>query len=298
MRRRSQTIEADSYEEFLRLSQVPIIGCRHRARKAAPESFLLSQTLLRRSSHLPQKLANIRKKSKEFNKMASSMANHWDDIDFDSQTTSTATISTKSIISAHQGPMDTEFQAGEVEDQMRAEQSVNQVKVMVIGAKGVGRHTFVNTLFGSNGGEQDHSIRTTLDLVVKKNETENSVNIFKFWIKDASSQEFEHLVNAYYKTIELYIFIYQTDDRKSFECLGQAIKKAQDQAKGGRFIGLLIGGASNVLNGFQREVQYQEGEELREKFGLCNFLEMNFVHGEDQAGLLRALTRHGLNICN
>ena len=296
-RQRSQTIEAQSYEEFLQLSQIPIIGCRHRARKGISESFL-SQTLLRRSSHLSQKLLNIRKKSREFVKAAPVTTSYWDDMDFDSQTTIKAISNdNKNITSAHYGSMDAESQASDCEEQMTAEQSVNQVKIMVVGAKGVGRHTFVNNLFESNG-EEEHSIRTTLDLVVKKREGENAMNIFKFWIKDASSQDFEHLVKAYYKTVGLYIFLYQVDDRRSFECLDQAIRKAQEEVKGRRFVGLLVGGVKNILSGCNREVHHQEGEELRNKYGLSNFLELNFVHGEDQERLLRALTSHELTFWN
>lgn len=98
------------------------------------------------------------------------------------------------------------------------------------------------------------------DLIVKsENVMENERYIYKFWIQNLSNEIYEkiidgtpfflligHLFNiiiflVYYKTMNMFIFVYNVSDRSSFEKIEENYEHIKSLAKNGNLNFLLIG---------------------------------------------------------
>jgi len=282
-RRRSETISAENFDEYLRLSQLPTSTSRARARHSLPEPILLSQVFIQNALNTPLETCKSSKNHKEKAKAAASTS-YWDDIDFNNDETATTATTTCSSISIHKGSMEEE----EFDDLEIPETQVNQAKVMVVGAKHTGRHQLVNSFFGLSAKE-GNEIGTSLDLIVNKITNGNTSNLYKFWVKDALCQKFKHLFRVYYKSVSLFVFVYQVGDKASFECLSQAIEEVKKEV-GPEFKGVLIGGTPSNMD--SRQVSSEEAEELRAKYGLSVSCELDFTYNKEYQDHLQALLRH------
>ena len=295
-RARSETIEAANFSELLKLSQIPKAASRSRARKSLPAGCLYPQSSSHKSCVISENPYPIQKKSKEVSKPSSTTAEYWDDMDFNSQEakseTSTATAS-RSNISVHKSSLESENDAHSASDDDENEPKVDQQQMMIIGAKGSGRHMLVDGLLNVKTEEsQKHGIRTSFDLIVKKEQSKDqeSVNLYKFWIKDAERHGFDYLFKTYYKSVGIYVFVYQVADRNSFQCLDRAISQAKQERNGEKFIGVLIGGKKGNEDDSERVVTREEGEALKEKYGLLKFSEQDFESEEEKISLVDIMT--------
>lgn len=282
-RRRSETISAENFDEYLRLSQLPTSTSRNRARHSLPEPFLLSQAFIQNALNIPLETSKSSKNNKEKAKTATSTS-YWDDIDFNNDEIATPATTTCSSISIHKGSMEED----EFDDLETHEAQVSPAKVMVVGAKNTGRHQLVNSFFGLPA-QEGYEIATSLDLIVNKIANGNTSNLYKFWIKDALCQKFKHLFRVYHKSVSLFVFVYQVNNKASFECLSQAIEEIQKEI-GPDFKGILIGGSPS--NQESREVSLEEAEELRVKYGLSVSCEMDFIYNKEYQDHLQALLKH------
>ncbi len=282
-RRRSETISAENFDEYLRLSQLPTSTSRNRARHSLPEPFLLSQAFIQNALKIPLETSKSSKNNKEKAKNATSTS-YWDDIDFNNDEIATPATTTCSSISIHKGSMEED----EFDDLETHEAQVSPAKVMVVGAKNTGRHQLVNSFFGLPA-QEGYEIATSLDLIVNKIANGNTSNLYKFWIKDALCQKFKHLFRVYHKSVSLFVFVYQANNKASFECLSQAIEEIQKEI-GPDFKGILIGGSPS--NQESREVSLEEAEELRVKYELSVSCEMDFIYNKEYQDHLQALLKH------
>jgi len=278
MRRgRSNTIEAGSYEEFLRIS----FGEEPQSSKHQHVKPPLHQT------EINQYISEFENKDVQHQNIGSNLkkiGTYWEDIDFQAGSSPDG----KSFCED-----DTTFYSqrsksdeNPTTDLMKGKEDIvntKHKKVMVIGGKQTGRHTLIDSLFEKNS-KDDLKMRNCLDLMIKKHQKNEEKNVFKFWIKDAEMHNFDQLIKIHYKAIKFYIFIYKTTDRKSFECLETAIEKARAEVPAENFFGILVGNARHSQSFFanlfgpkkkKREVNSEEGEKLRQKYGLSRFIEAN-----------------------
>jgi len=284
-RRRSETISAESYDEFLRLSQLPTSTSRTRARNSLPEPFLLSQKFIQDALNIPMKTS---KTPKAKPKAATSSSSYWDDIDFFADDISTPATTTCSTISNHKGSME-EDEFDELETTVEAQ--VNHAKIMVVGAKDTGRHKLVNSFFGLPD-QKGNEIAPSLDLIVNKLTTDKTSNHYKFWIKDALCQKFKHLFKVYHKSVSLFVFVYQVNNKNSFECLAQSIEQIQKEVGSEQFKGILIGGSPSSIDEDSRQVSTEEAEQLKVQYGLSASCEIDFTHNKEYQERLQALLKN------
>jgi len=264
-RKRSTTIEANSYEEFLQLSGVP-------DNNSTPPPEL--PTPLYPETQSESQPVNTYKEV--FKPQIQRRGSYWDDVEL-------APSSSPDGRSFCED--DTTFCSSRSKSEdlilVKGTLPVKHRKVMVVGGKQTGRHTLIDSLFEKNKKENS-KMRSALDLMIKKHEKDDHVNVFKFWIKDADCQEFEQLFRVHYKNIKTFVFIYKTTDRKTFEGLQAAIEKARAEVPAEHFSGILIGNIRHQPSFFanlfglkkrKREVSVEEGQGLCKKYGLSAFVE-------------------------
>jgi len=270
-RRRSNTIEAESYDEFLRISF---------GRESQPQELVKPYT--HETGTLEYESENSQNQAPNANTRRN--GNYWEDVDYQvgSFADGKSFCENDSTFYSQRSKSDENPALNLLKSQ---EENINtkHKKIMVIGGKQTGRHTLIDSLFEKNG-KDNLKPRNCLDLMIKKHQRNEEQNVFKFWIKDAEMHNFDQIIKIHYKAIKFYIFIYKTTDRKSFECLETAIEKARAEVPAANFFGILVGNARHSQSFFanlfgpkkkKREVNSEEGEKLRQKYGLSHFIEAN-----------------------
>lgn len=278
MRKRSQTIQADTYEEYLELSIAHSIQIdNHNA--TTPQSPYcyyaypperndrqFSPTLMENDedcflgSHEPENFTYCETKGEYCDELRTPST---ENTDSDSRI-----LSYGSMTDGENWPM----VSSELKSLVNVERT-RMYKAMIVGQAGVGRHRLLNAGFGNT--HEEGKLRNTFDLVIKHQNQGGCANTYKFWLRDPSDEKIEPLIKVYYKSINLYIFIYRIDDRKSFECLDKAIGKVRKEVSGENFKGLLIANCSNG-RAEERKVSHEEGVELKQKYKLSQFLETKY----------------------
>lgn len=149
--------------------------------------------------------------------------------------------------------------------------SIQIFKSMIIGAKGVGKHTLVHSMF-EDSHENTYAPKHGFDFVCKGLPDEKKK--FKFWIKDSCSESkgFEELYNFYYKTVSTFIFIYDAGDKSSLQSLEKSIKSVQEVIPKENFFGILV---ANSKTSSQDPVDIKEAVNFKEKYGFAYFVETN-----------------------
>jgi len=272
-RQRSDTIEADSFEEYVALSKIAI---QQRQKENQPDTSPANEIL-----NMSTNIIQTPKITKPKVKLASPYLNYWKDMDYnclddnnsEGQTPSTAAGSHSSLYK--QSTDDKDF-----EEMVSPEIKINQIQVMIVGAPQSGRHIFLNSSFES-APEKEVKMPLSMDLVIRHKNNNKTLDLFKLWILDACTKEFAYLFKIYYKSISKYIFIYQVNKRSSFECLHNIIQEIKTNANPKDFTGYLIGGKPINLAEHERQVSFQEGEDLQKAFGLSGFVEKDFVFNQD-----------------
>lgn len=277
-RKRSTTIEANSYEEFMQLSCVndndPI---------RSPELSDPSQSTPFYPESQPEPESQSSNPNKQANKpQIQRSQSYWDDVELQVSTSpdGRSFCEDDSTFCSMRSRSEDDKRLALMGGKLEAV-TMKYRKVMVIGGKQTGRHTLIDSLFEKNSKENS-KMRSALDLMIKKHQKDEEVNVFKFWIKDADCHDFEQLFRVHYKNIKVFVFIYKTTDRKSFECLQAAIEKARAEVPPEHFSGILIGNIRHQPSFFanlfglkkrKREVSVEEGEEMSKRYGLTGFVE-------------------------
>ena len=298
-RKRSNTIEAHTVEDYVRMSVEDSLRPSCRQFSGLSSSFCSSLPNDNVNNFAAKNFRPNSRETKSVVDKGDTNANYWDDVDLQVEPFSeeksfcdddTAVYSNKSRFEDDMLNMIKEKSNSEC-------MTVKQIKVMVIGTKDTGRHTLIDSMFEKKNIEQ-FKMRNALDLMIKRQTKKDRMEIFKFWIKDANQNNFDQLIKVHYKTIKLYIFIYKTTDQKSFDCLQAAIEQAKAEVPPENFVGILIGHIRHP-QGFianlmspkkkKREVDFAKGEELKKKYSLAKFFETNLSSNNLKKELLEFL---------
>jgi hypothetical protein len=134
-------------------------------------------------------------------------------------------------------------------------------KSMIIGIKGVGKHTFIDTLFNKDQNENIVA-KQSFNFLSKTVETTEMIKRYKFWIKDTLKKDdkLSHLFNLYYKNVSTFIMIFNPNDKGSLESIEEELKLIFRTVSKEEFNGILV---SNSKRGLVSNQQISE-EELRQ----------------------------------
>jgi len=273
-RQRSETIEADTFEEYVALSK-QAFNKQHQ-KEIPPDSHSLIENL-----NMPTNISPTLKFPKPKVKLASPYQNYWKDMDYNCQDDNTSEGQTPSTAAgSHTSLYKVSTDDKDFEEMLSPEVRINQIQVMIVGAKQSGRHIFLNNAFEPST-EKEVKMPLSMDLVIRHKNHKKNLDLFKLWILDACNKEFEYLFRIYYRSITKYVFIYQVNNRSTFECLYNTIQEIKNNTVSKDFTAYLIGGKPLTLNETDREVSFQEGENLQKTFGLTGFVEKDFVFDQD-----------------
>jgi len=162
-------------------------------------------------------------------------------------------------------------------------------KLMVIGQKGSGKHFIVNSAFHSEDSQDTLSIQQTMDFILKT-EAEGSLETkYHFWIRSLNEHKFDTLIKVYYKIISVFVFVYSTSDRSSFEALDEAIESVRREVPRDKFVGVLL---ANTNENETQVVSHGEGIALKEKFNLELFMDSSEGEGNVKEKLLEVLNKN------
>jgi len=161
-------------------------------------------------------------------------------------------------------------------------------KIMVIGQRGAGKHFLVNSAFHSEDNQNSFSVTQTMDFMLKTEADDLLERKYHFWIRELNEHKFDALVKVYYKIISVFVFVYSTSDRNSFEALNEAIESVSKEVPKEKFVGVLLANSSEN-NGEHHEVSHAEGIALKEKHNLAFFLDSNEGEAIIKQQLLQAL---------
>jgi len=163
-------------------------------------------------------------------------------------------------------------------------------KIMVIGQKGSGKHFIVNSAFHSEDSQNSLSIQQTMDFMLKT-EAEGSLETkYHFWIRSLNEHKFDTLIKVYYKIISVFVFVYSTADRSSFEALDEAIESVRKEVSREKFVGVLL--ANTNENEMAQVVSHADGLALKEKFNLEFFMDSSEGEGNVREKLLEVLNKN------
>jgi len=283
MRKRSQTIQADTYDEYLEMSiaQAPDLS-----QKVLKNDFALLESPY---CEPPEFMKSQQRSNSNIHNVSLSEEDlkvtyfYFDDNqnDVHDENTSFSTRGSSRNLSGTSGSLESDFFSPCLSPTLSLDlktQASRVYKAMIVGLTGTGRHSLVNKVFQDKKHDQGKKIRNPFDLVIKNQEKDDVSNTFKFWLRDPSDEKIEPLINVYYKSIDCYIFIYKTDNLHSFECLDRAVAKIKKAVLPGKFRGLLIGNTSNQ-NSSQRKVSFEDGLNFKNKYSLSEFVE---IHSSSQ----------------
>jgi GTPase SAR1 family protein len=160
-------------------------------------------------------------------------------------------------------------------------------KYMLIGGLHVGKHALINSQFPDSSDLDSTPLMTRLDLLIRKTETPTVKTSFEFWIKELFNDSYERLIELYYKKCSVFVFVYDLTSYESFEKLEKEITKIRDCVGAEKFVGVLIATRSDEID--KRTVKYEEGLDLKAKYGLSHFSETNMFIEKETQQLLKKL---------
>jgi len=155
----------------------------------------------------------------------------------------------------------------------RIEKIEKSYKVMVIGGRNTGKHSLINALFAQTGEDSDvlESNKNCFDLMIKHKEDFLSKKTYQFWIREVPDNRYTPLIQIYYKSVQMFVFVYSIDDRNSFVQVKEAIQEILKEVPKIKFCGILIANKNDQA----REIAYEEGLKLKTEYSLSWFVETN-----------------------
>lgn len=146
------------------------------------------------------------------------------------------------------------------------------IETMVIGPKGVGKHTLVHSMFSDETTKDGYDNRHGFDFVSKQAEDLDTIKKYKFWIKDIAEEPSykDQIYDAYYKKVKSFIFVFNKDDENGLKKLEETIKKIAQLTKKNGFVGVLI---ANNREGKPEKISFREALAFKEKFNLKYFID-------------------------
>jgi len=161
------------------------------------------------------------------------------------------------------------------------------LKIMMVGGRNTGKHSLLNSLFGESktGDEVLEDSQNCFDLIIKRKEDIISFKKYHFWIQELEDNRYDTYIKLYYHTVQLFIFVYSVDDHKSFEQVDESIASIIKEAPKKKFCGILIANKNDKV----REVDYDEGFNLKQKYGLSWFIETNIYIESQTPQIIRKI---------
>ena len=132
----------------------------------------------------------------------------------------------------------------------------DEIKIILIGEKGVGKTNLINIAIGENFNENEKSTAaSTLSLKnIKLNNKEYNLDLW-----DTIGQEqYRQLTKLFFNNSKIVIFVYDITNKESFEALSDWKKDVEDQL-GNDYIKGVVGNKSDLY--LKEEVKAEEGEE-------------------------------------
>jgi len=214
---------------------------------------------------------------------ASRNDNLWDDFEFVAEDR----LKRKS---SSRNSLETDTTENPDENQLEINKTLITKKIMVIGQRGSGKHYLVNSAFHSEDNQSSLSVTQTMDFMLKTEADEVLETKYHFWIRELNEHKFDDLVKVYYKIISVFVFVYSTNDRNSFEALNEAIESVKKEIPNEKFVGVLLANSSeNNKEGC--EVSHAEGIALKEQHNLAFFLDSNEGEAIIKSQLLHVLNK-------
>jgi len=259
MRKRSNTIYAQTLEDFHAIADNP-----------NDESLLVNiPSTSKRASSLSSVCSieeGEQEKGSEF----------WDDFEY----TCSPTLTSRLSLQKKRSTILSRLSMNEPKEEAPVDQSKSLVvkKVMVIGQRGSGKHFLINSAFHSDDNPDALAIQQTMDLILKTEEEADGhlETKYQFWIRTLDEHRFDSLIKVYYKIVSVFVFVYSTADRSSFEALDEAIENVIKEVPREKFVGVLIANTNESKpENKEVEVSSAEGLALKQKYNLKLFMDSN-----------------------
>jgi len=297
MRRRSNTIYAESLDQYLNSAKVSTsYGCSplHISKKRqAPikkpkeEDYdpfgcdLFSSSDDSTAKKTPVKAKHPIKKKVSNPRGESSL--EWSDFDFNTEgkhidgenppRTSSMTLSDNTAA---------ETDASDDDDEGFVQGLENSIlrRIMVVGLEDIGKRLLINNVFDCGENLADHKENPrVLDLLTKTEEDlEYKVPVrYQFWVRNLKEEEamnrrFEDQIKVYYKNVSLFIFVYKVSDKSSFDAVEKAVELMSRDIQPEKFMAVLVG-VDDLKQ--ERKISYFDGISLQEKYPFTFFIETN-----------------------
>jgi GTPase SAR1 family protein len=272
MRKRSNTVYASSLDELIsKLSNNPVEKGRGSPKRNSSADKKGIQTK-------PSKISTgVFKENRALKTGEPTEDNSWADFDFHNNDLSPV---------IRKSPFHSNAEIEECASPQSRKKLVTK-KIMVIGSRGAGKHHTINSAFQSQDGKDLVPLQQTMDFILKTEEQGTIETKYHFWIRELNDHKFDSVINVYYRTISMFIFMYSITDRNSFEALEEAIEAVRKEVPSEKFVGVLIANKGDGRK--SREVSHAEEISLKEKFNLAHFIDTSSDEGMLRENLVEAL---------
>jgi len=144
-------------------------------------------------------------------------------------------------------------------------------RVMVIGPRAVGKRSFVNGLFSSNGGSVK-SQKQPFDLIVKTVTDGIHNKRYNFWLQESEGlrKNYHSIYNVYYETCSVIFLVYNSEEENSMNFIERELDSLKEiNAKKNKNIVVL----DTNIN--PKDSDYLQLEELKSRYGFRMSLELS-----------------------
>jgi len=262
MRRRSNTILADSVEEYVEKASKEQMELPHKPPLQEPKKSPQKRPVPSRRRRFGKALSLLMDAIPEVEDFA--------DYDSDNETESDATSSSQNRSPATFPLLFATESSTSVEESSTSYSEVSQVhKIMVTGAHETGRHTLIETLFGRDLTQSTTDSESINSITRSRKLSETAQEDFTFWIRNPLEQE-DH-INV--RSIQKHIFVYNITESSTFLWLDTIIADTIKKVGKENFEGFLVGTFSDQET--EREISFEDGLKLKKKYNLKEFTETN-----------------------
>jgi len=144
------------------------------------------------------------------------------------------------------------------------------LRCVVLGSENTGKHTLIS----SNTLEEpvEHS-KTGADFIAKKTVTFKTTKKYHFWVRTLGDNSVtkEAVWKTYYKWANAFVFVYDINNKESFEALQKAVESVLEVVPRDKFFGVLVGNKNELHT--QRAVSYDEAVDFKLRYSFSHFIE-------------------------
>jgi small GTP-binding protein len=144
----------------------------------------------------------------------------------------------------------------------------SQYKIIILGESGIGKTSFITRIIGNDF--QEEQISTIGIDFFMLNKIDNNGNKIALKLYDTSGQEaYKSMAINILRTIDAVIFMYDITNQKTFNNLEEKWFKVNDIVDLKSIVLCLVGNKNELID--NREVSYEEGENLAKKYNMAFF---------------------------